>query len=84
VGVEALARKWAAFGWNTMVVDGHDMGALVSTLEAAREASGAGPVAVIARTVKGKGVSFMEGKYEWHGKAPNDTEYALAIGELGS
>ncbi len=84
VGAESLAVKWKAFGWNTMVVDGHDMGALVEALEKARDRSGSGPVAVIARTVKGKGVSFMEGKYEWHGKAPGDAEYEQAIKELES
>jgi transketolase len=59
------------------------MAPLVDTLELARESSSRGPVAVIARTVKGKGVSFMEGKYEWHGKAPNDKEFALAMEEIG-
>ncbi len=82
VGAEALAEKWKAFGWTTFVVDGHDMEALVGVLEKARAASDTGPVAVLARTIKGKGVSFMEGKYEWHGKAPNDAEYALAIKEM--
>jgi transketolase len=84
VGPESLAGKWKSFGWHAMVVDGHDMGALVEVLEKARELSGSGPVAVIAKTVKGKGVSFMEGRYEWHGKAPNDAEYEQALKEIGS
>jgi transketolase len=59
------------------------MDTLVETLEKAREMAADGPVVVIARTVKGKGVSFMEGRYEWHGKAPNDKEFALAMEEIG-
>jgi transketolase len=83
VRVEPLAEKWRAFGWQTLETDGHAMAPLVETLEQAREWSSQGPVAVIARTVKGKGVSFMEGKHEWHGKAPNDKEFALAMEEIG-
>jgi len=82
VTADSLATKWRAFGWNAMVVDGHDIDAVAATLVNAREAAGLGPVVVIAQTVKGKGVSFMEGKYEWHGKAPGDAEYIQAIKEL--
>lgn len=84
VGLEPLAEKWRAFGWQCVEVDGHDLGALLPALESARVASARGPVAVIARTVKGKGVTFMEGKCEWHGKAPNDAELAQALAELES
>jgi transketolase len=83
VSLEPIADKWRAFGWTVLDVDGHAMGPLVDTLEKARELSADGPVLVIARTVKGKGVSFMEGKYEWHGKAPNDKEFELAMKEIG-
>jgi len=84
LGVESLANKWKAFGWKAMIVDGHDIEALVEVLDRARETSSLGPVAVIAKTVKGKGVSFMEGKYEWHGKAPGDAEYKQAVEEIES
>jgi transketolase len=84
VNLEPIADKWRAFGFTVLDTDGHDMGPLVETLEKARELSAGGPVVVIARTVKGKGVSFMEGKHEWHGKAPNDKEFALAMEEIGA
>jgi transketolase len=83
VSLDPIADKWRSFGWETVAVDGHDLSLLVPALESARESSTAGPVVVIAKTVKGKGVSFMEGRYEWHGKAPNDEEYARAIAEVG-
>jgi transketolase len=82
--LEPLADKWRAFGWSVSEVDGHDMGKLDACLEEARASSEGGPVVVIARTVKGKGVSFMELRPEWHGKAPNDAEYELAIKEIGA
>lgn len=81
-GLEPLVDKWRSFGWSAVETDGHDMAALVDALERARRLSDSGPVAVIARTVKGKGVSFMEGRYEWHGKAPNDAEFKAAMKEL--
>jgi len=71
-----------AFNWKAMEVDGHDMEALENTLKIAAKESSNGPVAVIANTTKGKGVSFMENKCEWHGKAPDDAQLALAIAEL--
>lgn len=83
VSLEPIVDKWKAFGWTVIDVDGHDMGQLVEALERARTLSADGPVAVVARTVKGKGVSFMEGRHEWHGKAPNDAEFELAMKEIG-
>lgn len=80
--LEPFADKWRAFHWRVFECDGHEMADLVQSLERARDAASDGPVAVIARTVKGKGVSFMEGKYQWHAKAPNDEEYAAAMREL--
>jgi transketolase len=77
-----LAAKYRAFGWLALECDGHDMKELVETLEKAAAESENGPVAVIAHTVKGKGVSFMEGKFAWHGKAPNKEEYKAALNEL--
>jgi transketolase len=83
VSLEPITDKWRAFGWTVLDTDGHAMEQLVATLEKARELAAEGPVMVVARTVKGKGVSFMEGKYEWHGKAPNDKEFELAMKEIG-
>ncbi len=83
VGLYPLAEKWRAFGWTVLETDGHAMASLAQTLESARELASSGPVLVIARTVKGKGVSFMEGRYEWHGKAPDDREFELAMREIG-
>ena len=83
VNLEPIVDKWHAFGWTVLDVDGHAMGPLVEALEKARDLAARGPVMVVARTVKGKGVSFMEGKFEWHGKAPNDKEFELAMKEIG-
>ncbi len=82
VDIGNLVQKYSAFGWYVIEVDGHDMKALVEALNEAKKAAEEGPVAVIAHTVKGKGVSFMENKYAWHGKAPNDSEYEKAIAEI--
>jgi transketolase len=80
--LDPLADKWKAFGWQVVECDGHDVAAVVATLDEARRLSAAGPVAVIAHTVKGKGVSFMEGKYQWHGRSPNEEERRLALAEI--
>ncbi|MHB1394088.1 MAG: transketolase [Clostridia bacterium] len=82
VNIDPLPQKIAAFNWKVVEVDGHDIDTLEETLRAAAADSDVGPVAVIAHTVKGKGVSFMENKYEWHGKAPNAAQLAEAIAEL--
>ncbi len=78
-----LAAKWAAFGWRVLEMDGHDMADVVGTLEAAACGTDGRPTAVIAHTVKGKGVSFMEGHYFWHTRAIKPEEYAQAMAELG-
>jgi transketolase len=78
----ALAARFAAFGWRVIEVDGHDMAALVQALESARQPEGL-PVALIAHTRKGRGVSFMEGDYTWHMGVPTDEQFALAMAELG-
>jgi transketolase len=80
--VEPLADKYASFGWKVMRVDGHDMAALVSTFEQAKAVQGQ-PVVILADTVKGKGVSFMENQAGWHGKAPNREELKAALTDLG-
>ena len=77
-----LAAKWRAFGWNVLECDGHDLVALDAAMDAA-EAYRDGPSVILARTVKGKGVSFMEGKAAWHGKAIDDESFAKAMQELG-
>lgn len=79
--VGPLADKWRAFGWQVMDIDGHAMDEVVRALEAARAARGA-PVCIIAHTVKGKGVSYMEDVAEWHGRAPCAEEAERALGEL--
>ncbi len=80
MNVEPLPDKFAAFGWKTLAIDGHDFGQIIDALEASR--SGDGPTAIIARTVKGKGVSFMENNAGWHGKAPSPEETRQALAEL--
>lgn len=76
------ADKWRAFGWHVIEVDGHNMAQVVSALESAREVRGK-PTIVIAATVKGKGVSFMENNNEYHGKAPTPEQVEAALRELG-
>ncbi len=81
-----LGEKFAAFGWDVVRVDGHDIDALVATLGRLKAAAAdeAAPVAVIAATVKGKGVSFMENQAGWHGKAPKAEELEIALAELSA
>ena len=80
--VEPLADKYSSFGWKVMRVDGHDMQAIVSAFEQARVTHGQ-PAVILADTMKGKGVSFMENQAAWHGKAPNREELAAALRDLG-
>ena len=81
-GLDNIAAKFQAFGWQTMEVDGHAVPAVVTALQAARAITDR-PVCLVAKTVKGKGVSFMEGQAGWHGKAPNAEQAAQALAELG-
>ncbi|MCD8322785.1 MAG: transketolase [Oscillospiraceae bacterium] len=76
-----LEAKWTAFGWHTVRVDGHDLRALNKAFDAA-EATKGKPTVIIADTIKGKGVSFMEGQAGWHGKAIDPDSYAQAMAEL--
>lgn len=78
--LDPLAPKWESFGWQTYEIDGHDLEAIVSTVEKAQAAEK--PVMIIARTVKGKGVSFMENAVDWHGTPPQDEDLARALPEL--
>ena len=77
-----LGAKFAAFGWDVAEVDGHDLDALVAVLGVAKAGRDGRPHAVIARTVKGKGVPFMENEAGWHGKAPNAEQAAEALAAL--
>ena len=80
--MEPFAAKWAAFRWNVLEIDGHDMGQILDALAKAASVTDK-PTVILAKTVKGKGVSFMENDNSWHQKAPNDEEYAAALAELG-
>ncbi|MBE6625548.1 MAG: transketolase [Ruminococcaceae bacterium] len=73
--------KLEAFGWNVITIDGHDIEQILGALDSAKTVKGR-PTAIVARTVKGKGVSYMENEAGWHGKAPNDAEYEIAMAEL--
>jgi transketolase len=77
-----LVDRWSAFGWQVFEMDGHDMKDILATFDKAR-AHPDGPVAIVAHTVKGKGVSYMEGNYKWHARVPTDEELEIAMGELG-
>ncbi len=80
--VAPIDEKFASFGWETMIVDGHDMQALLDAYDAAAKVTGK-PVCIVAKTHKGHGVSFMEDAAGWHGKAPNDEQLEAALKELG-
>ena len=73
--------KFEAFGWNVITIDGHNFQEIESALNAARECKGK-PTAIIAKTTKGKGVSYMENQVSWHGAAPNAEQAEIALGEL--
>lgn len=74
-------EKLEAFGFNVVCVNGHDFDELDSAFAAAEACKGK-PTAIVAKTVKGKGVSYMEDQVGWHGAAPNDEQYAQAVAEL--
>ncbi|MFZ0305127.1 MAG: transketolase [Terracidiphilus sp.] len=80
--VEPLAAKYESFGWRVLTIDGHDMSAIVAALDKARAGEGK-PTVILAQTIKGKGVSFMENVAGWHGKTPNRAELNAALAELG-
>ena len=81
VGLDPLPEKWKAFGWNVIVIDGHDIAMIQEAIAKATE-PGNRPVAVIMNTIKGKGVSFMENNVSFHGKAANSEELDEAVREL--
>ncbi|MBC7320192.1 transketolase [bacterium] len=80
--IDPLADKWRAFGWNVLEIDGHNFSQIISAIEKAKE-SKESPTMIIAHTIKGKGVSFMENVVDFHGKAPSPKEWELASVELG-
>ncbi|MDR1596947.1 MAG: transketolase [Treponema sp.] len=79
---DALLRKLRGFDMVALEADGHDFASLLPVMKEAVDLSVEGPIAIVARTVKGKGISFMEGKFQWHGKAPDDAELVLALAEI--
>ena len=80
--MEHMPERFKAFGWNVIECDGHDVDALYEAFETANTVKGV-PTIVLAHTVKGKGVSFMEGKNSWHGAPIKDEYYVQAMKELG-
>ena len=79
--LEPLADKWRGFGWQTIEIDGHDLAQVNTALDKAIKVKG--PSVIIAKTVKGKGVSFMENNPDFHGKAPNQDQFSQALVEIG-
>lgn len=79
--IEPIVSKWESFGWNVMDINGHDMKAIVDALNSAETVKHK-PTMIVARTIKGKGVSFFEGKVEYHGIAPTSEELEMAMKEL--
>ena len=80
-GIEPLDRKFEAFGFEVFKIDGHDFEQIADALDKAKAVKGK-PTAILAKTVKGKGVSFMENQVGWHGTAPNKEQYEQATAEL--
>jgi transketolase len=80
--IEPIVKKWEAFGWHVIDINGHDMEALVHALDEAETVQDK-PSMIVARTIKGKGVSFFEGKVEYHGIAPTPEELEKALKEIG-
>ncbi len=79
--IEPIVNKWQAFGWHVLDIDGHDMKAIVNAFHEAAQVKGK-PTMIVARTVKGKGVSLFEGKVQYHGMAPTQEELEIALREL--
>ena len=82
ISPEPFASKFESFGWNVLDVNGHNFDELRNAFEQAKQVKDK-PTMIIAHTIKGKGVSFMENNYAWHGAAPNDEQYETAMKELG-
>lgn len=82
VSVNPIGEKFKAFGWQLIEIDGHSFEEIISALERAKE-EGNKPTLIVAKTIKGKGVSFMENQVDWHGSAPKEEEKLQALKELG-
>ena len=82
MNIYPIDEKFRSFGFEVINVDGHNISELISAFEQAKKTKGK-PTAIIANTIKGKGVSFMENQAGWHGKAPNEEQYKQAMKELG-
>jgi transketolase len=83
LNLEPFAEKWRSFGWHTIEIDGHDLVALEQALSPATVSEGK-PTAIIAHTVKGKGVGYMEDRLEWHYKSPSPEQLEAALKEIGA
>jgi len=81
MALEPLVAKWEAFGWHAQEIDGHELAEISQALEAARTETSK-PSVIVAHTIKGKGVSFMEDDNNWHYRTPNPEELAAAVAEL--
>ena len=81
MSIYPLDEKFKSFGFEVITIDGHNIEKIIQAFEKAKTVKGK-PTVVIAKTVKGKGISFMENKADWHGKAPKEEEYNTAIKEL--
>jgi len=82
MGIEPIDQKWEAFGWNVIKIDGHNFDEIQGAFAEARTVKNK-PTIILAKTIKGKGVSFMENQAGWHGAAPNDEQTKQALAELG-
>lgn len=81
MSIYPIDEKFRSFGFEVINIDGHDINQIINALNKAKTVKGK-PTAIIAKTIKGKGVSFMENLAEWHGKAPKEEEYNIAMSEL--
>ena len=81
MSLDPLPEKFRAFGWNVIIIDGHNIRQIIDACDKAAR-SKKNPTVIIMNTIKGKGVSFMENNAGWHGKAPNDEEYKTAMEDL--
>lgn len=77
-----IDKKFEAFGWNALIIDGHNYDEIINAIEKAKETKGK-PTVIICKTIKGKGVSFMENQAGWHGTAPNKEQCEKALEEIG-
>lgn len=82
-GMNNITERFMSFGFNIINIDGHNIDSIIDAFTTAKQTKGK-PTVIIAKTIKGKGVSFMENKAEWHGKAPSEEEYELAMSELNT